>query len=113
MLLALVALSRDDEAHSGQSAAARGVPDCSGALDVTRYLQCAEAACQATIREQLPARLRAGAVFGAAQRVDHADLRFVRLVGGLDTPGSPPTTLQRGYECELEGLTVAHARVIN
>lgn len=92
---------------------AQEAPDCTGRLDVARFLRCAEATCHDAIRDSLATEARPRAVFGAAEHVDHADLRYVRLVGTLDTPGVAGNGLPRGYECELEGLTVTRARIIN
>jgi hypothetical protein len=85
--------------------------NCESFASEREFLACAELHCQAAIAARLEAPQEV--TISAALRVDNPDIRLVRLVGHIDNRASPSDSPAQGYECELEGLKIAHARVIN
>jgi hypothetical protein len=87
-----------------------GIYHCESPPDQEAYLACAELHCQAAIANQLsdPPSVK----ISSSTRVDHPDVRYVRLVGTIETREArslPP----QGYACELEGLQIHSATIIN
>lgn len=87
------------------------ISHCSTPLEDQTYLACADLYCQAAIGERLPEPQHARISPGI--RVDSPDIRYVRLVGTIEYGTAVPSKLPRGYACELEGLTVHTATLVN
>jgi hypothetical protein len=81
---------------------------CARPRDAATLLACAALHCQAAVADGLP-EPRAARISSAA-RVPEIDTRYLRFVGTIEAVAG--IAVPRGYECLVEGLSVASLRLI-